>query len=102
MRPPVISSSDFDMAAFLARCSERGQKTWCGWNFTLSEECDMSIWDDTIAKPEFCDTCFGKKPKPDDPSSASSSSSSYLTSAACCVIPERGSAAGWIEREGCV
>ena len=76
MRPPVISSSDFDMAAFLARCSERGQKTWCGWKFTLSEECEMSIWDDTIAKPEFCDRCFGKKPKPDDPSSASSSSSS--------------------------
>jgi len=55
MRPPVISSSDFDMPAFLARCSERGQKTWCGWKFTLSEECEMSIWDDTIAKPEFCD-----------------------------------------------
>jgi len=82
MRPPVVSSSDFDMAAFLARCSERGQKTWCGWKFTLSEECEMSIWDDTLAKPEFCDRWFGKKPRPDDPSSASSSSSSQPTAAA--------------------
>ena len=79
-RPYVLSParrvSRFSPGPIPARCSERGQKTWCGWKFTLSEECEMSIWDGTLAKPEFRDRCFGKKPKPDDPSSASSGSSS--------------------------
>jgi len=76
MRPPVIAGDNFDLDVFRTQSKDTRQKTWCGWKYSLSNDCRLSIWDDTLANPELCPRCFGKKPKSDDPTSSSSSSSS--------------------------
>ena len=76
MRPPVIAEDDFDLEVFRTQTIATKQKTWCGWKYSMSNGYKLSIWNDTLANPEFCPRCFGKKSKPDDPISSSSSSSS--------------------------
>ena len=76
MRPPVIAGDNFDMDLFRTQSSDAKQKTWCGWKYSLSNDCKLSVWDNALADPELCPRCFGKKPKGDEVSSSSGSSSS--------------------------
>ena len=76
MRPPVIAGENFDMELFRAQSLADKQKTWCGWKYSLSNDCKFSVWDNTLADPELCPRCFGKKPNGDEISSSSGSSSS--------------------------
>ena len=76
MRPPVIAGENFDVELFRAQSLAEKRKTWCGWKYSLASDCKFSIWDDTLADPEMCPRCFGKKPTGDETSSSSGSSSS--------------------------
>jgi len=76
MRPPVIAGTDFDLENFRTQSLRDKQKTWCGWKYPLSNECVLSVWDDTLTEPEMCPRCFGKKPTGDETSSSSGSSHS--------------------------
>jgi len=76
MRPPVIAGDNFDMDLFRTQSLDTKRKAWCGWKYSLSNECRLSIWDGALAEPELCPRCFGKKPKEDDMTSSSGSSSS--------------------------
>jgi len=76
MRPPVIAGADFDLESFRTQSLKDKQKTWCGWKYPLSNECVLSVWDDTLTEPEMCPRCFGKKPTGDETSSSSGSSHS--------------------------
>jgi len=76
MRPPVIAGDNFDMDLFRTQSLDAKRKAWCGWKYSLSNECRLSIWDGALAEPELCPRCFGKKPKEDDMTSSSGSSSS--------------------------
>jgi len=76
MRPPVIAGDNFDMDLFRTQSLDAKRKAWCGWKYSLTNECRLSIWDGALAEPELCPRCFGKKPKEDDMTSSSGSSSS--------------------------